>query len=128
MPVRVRGGGAKAKRAMPKCLRVNLSGASLSGAILLPSSIQVTESISGSVVPLAMFKPKRYFNCLFQIVYTQEMFSKVYFVVWFQTYGALARGVARLDCSPGGDQDYFISNQTDRVFDLLCLNISHFKL
>ena len=26
-----------------------------SGAILLPSSIQVTESISGSVVPLAMF-------------------------------------------------------------------------
>ena len=27
----------------------------LSGAILLPSSIQVTESISGSVVPLAMF-------------------------------------------------------------------------
>ena len=28
----------------------------VSGAILLPSSIQVTESISGSVVPLAMFK------------------------------------------------------------------------
>ena len=27
----------------------------VSGAILLPSSIQVTESISGSVVPLAMF-------------------------------------------------------------------------
>ena len=27
----------------------------LSGAILLPSSIQVMESISGSVVPLAMF-------------------------------------------------------------------------
>ena len=27
----------------------------LSGAILLPSSIQVSESISGSVVPLAMF-------------------------------------------------------------------------
>ena len=27
----------------------------ISGAILLPSSIQVTESISGSVVPLAMF-------------------------------------------------------------------------
>ena len=33
----------------------NLVGASLSGAILLPSSIQVKESISGSVVPLAMF-------------------------------------------------------------------------
>ena len=30
----------------------------LSGAILLPSSIQVTESISGSVVPLAMFCEK----------------------------------------------------------------------
>ena len=29
--------------------------ASLSGAMLLPSLIQVTESISGSVVPLAMF-------------------------------------------------------------------------
>ena len=28
----------------------------VSGAILLPGSIQVTESISGSVVPLAMFK------------------------------------------------------------------------
>ena len=28
----------------------------VSGAILMPSSIQVTESISGSVVPLAMFK------------------------------------------------------------------------
>ena len=28
----------------------------VSGAILLPSSIQVTESISGSVVPLAMFE------------------------------------------------------------------------
>ena len=27
----------------------------VSGAVLLPSSIQVTESISGSVVPLAMF-------------------------------------------------------------------------
>ena len=27
----------------------------VSGAILLPSLIQVTESISGSVVPLAMF-------------------------------------------------------------------------
>ena len=27
----------------------------VSGAILLPSSIQVVESISGSVVPLAMF-------------------------------------------------------------------------
>ena len=27
----------------------------VSGAMLLPSSIQVTESISGSVVPLAMF-------------------------------------------------------------------------
>ena len=27
----------------------------VSGAILLPNSIQVTESISGSVVPLAMF-------------------------------------------------------------------------
>ena len=27
----------------------------VSGAILLPSSIQVTESFSGSVVPLAMF-------------------------------------------------------------------------
>ena len=27
----------------------------VNGAILLPSSIQVTESISGSVVPLAMF-------------------------------------------------------------------------
>ena len=27
----------------------------ISGAMLLPSSIQVTESISGSVVPLAMF-------------------------------------------------------------------------
>ena len=27
----------------------------VSGAILLPSSIQITESISGSVVPLAMF-------------------------------------------------------------------------
>ena len=27
----------------------------VSGAILLPSSILVTESISGSVVPLAMF-------------------------------------------------------------------------
>ena len=32
----------------------------VSGAILLPSSIQVTESISGSVVPLAMF------FCIFQ--------------------------------------------------------------
>ena len=29
--------------------------ANVSGAMLLPSSIQVTESISGSVVPLAMF-------------------------------------------------------------------------
>ena len=73
-------GSSKAKRAMPKCPRVNLSGASLSGAIwwpylqlmqvapscgqfvtnvigamLLPKSIPVTESISGSVVPLAMF-------------------------------------------------------------------------
>ena len=28
----------------------------ISGAILLPSSIQVTESISGSVMPLAMFE------------------------------------------------------------------------
>ena len=38
----------------------NASGAiwwptNVSGDILLPSSIQVTESISGSVVPLAMF-------------------------------------------------------------------------
>ena len=33
------------------CQRERLGG----GAILLPSSIQVTESISGSVVPLAMF-------------------------------------------------------------------------
>ena len=28
----------------------------VSGAILLPNLVQVTESISGSVVPLAMFK------------------------------------------------------------------------
>ena len=32
----------------------------VSGAILLPSSIQVTESISGSVVPLAMFTSDSY--------------------------------------------------------------------
>ena len=31
----------------------------VSGAILLPSSIQVTDSISGSVVPLAMFEHTR---------------------------------------------------------------------
>ena len=30
----------------------------VSGAMLLPSLIQVTESISGSVVPLAMFENK----------------------------------------------------------------------
>ena len=30
-------------------------GTNVSGAILLPSSIQVTEPISGSIVPLAMF-------------------------------------------------------------------------
>ena len=29
----------------------------VSGAMLLPSLIQITESISGSVVPLAMFDP-----------------------------------------------------------------------
>ena len=38
----------------------------VSGAILLPSSIQVTESISGSVVPLAMFYST--FQVLFAIV------------------------------------------------------------
>ena len=32
-----------------------LSGGNIYGAILLPSLIQVTKSISGSVVPLAMF-------------------------------------------------------------------------
>ena len=34
----------------------------VSGAILLPSSIQVMESISGSVVPLAMFFIKQHFG------------------------------------------------------------------
>ena len=33
-----------------------LSGGNIYGAILLPSLIQVTKSISGSVVPLAMFQ------------------------------------------------------------------------
>ena len=36
----------------------------VSGAILLPSSIQVTESISGSVVPLAMFVQQ---SCLLEL-------------------------------------------------------------
>ena len=35
----------------------------VSGAILLPSSIQVKESISGSVVPLAMFLFQKVGKC-----------------------------------------------------------------
>ena len=42
----------------------------VSGAMLLPSLIQVTESISGSVVPLAMFKLKsRDFSRFFVTVF-----------------------------------------------------------
>ena len=38
----------------------------VSGAMLLPSLIQVTESISGSVVPLAMFcSSPTFFNCYY---------------------------------------------------------------
>ena len=35
-----------------------------SGAMLLPSLVQASESISGSVVPLAMFEKYPPFNCI----------------------------------------------------------------
>ena len=38
-----------------------------SGAILLPNLVQVTESISGSVVPLAMFSQGVFFDSCYAV-------------------------------------------------------------
>ena len=46
----------------------------VSGAILLPSSIQVTESISGSVVPLAMFYLYLFFLVIVCISFSVSIF------------------------------------------------------
>ena len=56
-----------------------------SGAVLLPNSVQVTESISGSVVPLAMFLTNFLISLLIPHLFPQEtcIGREIWKVSWY---------------------------------------------